>query len=124
MIDNFRRTPKQNPNEEYSYHLWHISAGLNEDEEAAYPYISFSQAIWNLTWETVPAELRSVSVLFWSTEYCAPNFSLIVQHQALNDTPLSLSEIFGAVFGGASLSSSSYHPLVTLQIHNRSRMRT
>jgi len=62
MFDEFQT--KQDPEEEFSYHLWHIAAG--QDDESAPSYFSFSQTFWNLTWDAIPAELQSVSVLFRS----------------------------------------------------------
>ena len=118
MIDNFKfqRTPKPKPKEEFSYHIWHIADGLNDEGPNSPSYFdsSFSQTFWNLTWDTIPTEIQSVSALFRSTECCSPNFSLIAQHQTVNDTPPSFSEILGAVFGCAKslvngTSSPSHH---------------
>jgi len=64
MFDEFQRAPKQDSNEEFSYHLWHIAAG--QDDESAPSFFSFSQAFWNPTWEIIPAQLQNVSALFRS----------------------------------------------------------
>jgi hypothetical protein len=60
MIDRFQRATEQE--EEFSYHLWHIAAG--QEDESAPSYYNFTQTFWNLTWDTIPAELQSVSALF------------------------------------------------------------
>ena len=66
MLDEFRRATKQDPKEEFSYHLWHIAAG--EDDESAPSYFRIPQTLWNLTWDwdTTRAELQSVSAPFQS----------------------------------------------------------
>jgi hypothetical protein len=64
MIEKFQRATKQDPNEEFSYHLCHIAA--SQDDESAPSYFSFTQTFWNLTWDAIPAELQSVSVPFRS----------------------------------------------------------
>ena len=62
MIDRFQRAAEQDPKEECSYHLWHITAG--QEDESAPSYFNFTQSLWSLTWDTIPVELQSVSALF------------------------------------------------------------
>jgi hypothetical protein len=78
MFDEFRAT-NQDSKEEFAYHLWHIAAG--QDDESDPSYFSFSQTFWNLTWDAIPTELRSVSALFRSPVYCdSKKNSLIAQN--------------------------------------------
>ena len=62
MFDNFKdqRASKQNPEEEYSFHLWHIAAGDNDRPDYEQSVLSF----WGFGWNNVPAELQQVSALF------------------------------------------------------------
>ena len=64
MFDEFQRAAKQDSKGEFSYHLWHIAAG--QDDESAPSYVGFSQSFWDPTWGTIPANLQGVSALFRS----------------------------------------------------------
>jgi len=74
MFDEFQT--KQDPEEEFSYHLWHIATG--QDDESDPSYLSFSQTFWNFTWDTIPAELQRVSVLFRSPVPRASKKNLLI----------------------------------------------
>ncbi|KAI9510732.1 hypothetical protein F5148DRAFT_1332188 [Russula earlei] len=47
---------RDKPKEEFSCYLWHFAAGQPDD--AKHPYWNSSPALDNLTWTTVPAELK------------------------------------------------------------------
>ena len=69
MVENFQKGPKQDPNEQFSYHLWHIAT-------AEYPHFDVSPSTWdpNLKWSLAYGELTRVSVLLGSLECCGTNY--------------------------------------------------
>ena len=54
MIEGFQKGPKQDPNEQFSYHLWHIAAG-------EYPHFDVSPGPWDPEWNLAYSELMRVS---------------------------------------------------------------
>jgi hypothetical protein len=52
---------KSEDSEEFSYHLWHVAAG--QPDNAKHPYWNSSPTLDNLTWTTVPTELKKASAL-------------------------------------------------------------
>lgn len=53
--------PRDKPKDEFFCHLWHFAAGQPDD--AQHPYWNSSPALDNLTWTTVPTELKKASAL-------------------------------------------------------------
>jgi hypothetical protein len=75
MIDDFRVRKRYeldpNPNEVFSYHIWHIAVGQHNDAE--YPDLtSFKSPApsWDPNWNLVHDRLKEVGVLWWSPESC------------------------------------------------------
>ncbi|KAH9999191.1 hypothetical protein BJV74DRAFT_175390 [Russula compacta] len=62
MIDDFKRRPKQNPKEEFSYYLWHIAAC--QSDYAEHSHSPLSPTLLNISWDTVPAVLKSRNIHF------------------------------------------------------------
>ena len=52
---------RDKPKEVFSYHLWHFAAG--QPDNAKKPRWNRAPALDNLTWNTVPTELKKVSAL-------------------------------------------------------------
>jgi len=56
--------------EDFSCHLWHFAAGQPDD--AKHPLWNSSSTLDTLTWPTVPAELKKVSLL---SQHCEANLT-------------------------------------------------
>ncbi|KAH9999193.1 hypothetical protein BJV74DRAFT_883004 [Russula compacta] len=80
MIDDFKRRPKQNPKEDFLYYLWHFAACQSDYAEHSHPPLS--PTLSNLSWDTVPAELKSRNI----------HFSVILLHPCQK-----FSEVFSMV---------------------------
>jgi hypothetical protein len=52
---------RDKPKDEFACHLWHFAAGQPDD--AKHPYWNSSPTLDNLTWTTVPTELKKASPL-------------------------------------------------------------
>ncbi|KAH9995777.1 hypothetical protein BJV77DRAFT_1066144 [Russula vinacea] len=55
VIEGFQKGPKQDPNEQFSYHLWHIAAG-------EYPHFDVSPGPWDPEWNLAYSELMRASL--------------------------------------------------------------
>jgi len=60
LIDQFRARLKPNSAEEFSYHLWHITAGQHDEVE--FPRFDFSPTFWEFSWDTVPDEIKKRNI--------------------------------------------------------------
>ena len=56
MIEGFQKGPKQDPDEQFSYHLWHLAA-------AEYPHFDISPGLLDPEWNLAYSKLMRVSAL-------------------------------------------------------------
>jgi hypothetical protein len=68
MFDKLQNDVNQKHKEWFSYHLWHFASRRPDD--ANLPRLNSPLTLYNITWETLPAELKKVSARHDHTKPC------------------------------------------------------
>ena len=63
MFDELKSGVNQVSGEELTFHLWHFAAGQPDDVNKPREKSTLSAVPDNLTWKTLPAQLKAVSAM-------------------------------------------------------------